>query len=93
MNKEVVFGERNYSICLDKTSKNIFGEKLVNEALIQNGIEPNRIFTPTEDIEDDKALGFVEYIANSLGKDRGEVWRQIGIGNIETFSKDYPAFF
>ncbi len=76
-----------------KTSKNIFGEKLVNEALIQNGIEPNRIFTPTEDIEDNKALGFVEYIANSLGKDRGEVWRQIGIGNIETFSKDYPAFF
>ncbi|MCF6459475.1 heme NO-binding domain-containing protein [Clostridium sp. Cult3] len=76
-----------------KTSKNLFGEDLVNEALIQYGMEPNRVFTPTEDIEDSKAIGFVKYIANSIGKDTGEVWRQIGIGNIQTFSKDYPAFF
>lgn len=76
-----------------KTSKNLFGEDLVNEALIQYGMEPNRVFTPTEDIEDSKAVGFVKYIANSIGKDTGEVWRQIGIGNIQTFSKDYPAFF
>ena len=76
-----------------KTSKNLFGEDLVNEALIQYGMEPNRVFTPTEDIEDSKAVGFVKYIATSIGKDTGEVWRQIGIGNIQTFSKDYPAFF
>lgn len=76
-----------------KTSKNLFGEDLVNEALIQYGMEPNRVFTPTEDIKDSKAIGFVKYIANSIGKDTGEVWRQIGIGNIQTFSKDYPAFF
>lgn len=76
-----------------KTSKNLFGEDLVNEALIHSGIDPNRVFTPTEDIEDDKALGFVEYISNNLGKDKEKVWRQIGMGNIETFSKDYPAFF
>jgi methyl-accepting chemotaxis protein len=76
-----------------RTGKKLFGEDLVNEALEHHGISPDKIFTPTEDIEDSKALGFVNYIANKIGKDPSEVWRQIGIGNIETFSKDYPAFF
>ena len=76
-----------------RTGKKLFGEDLVNEALEHHGISPNKIFTPSEDIEDSKALGFVNYIANEIGKDSSEVWRQIGIGNVETFSKDYPAFF
>lgn len=76
-----------------KTSKSLFGEKLVNEALTHNGINPDKVFTPTEDIEDSRALGFVDYIAHSIGKEPSEVWKQIGIGNIDTFSKDYPAFF
>ncbi|WP_025640524.1 heme NO-binding domain-containing protein [Schnuerera ultunensis] len=76
-----------------KTSKNLFGEDLVNEALTHEGISPNKVFTPSEDIEDSKALGIVDYIANSLGEKSSEIWRQIGIDNINTFSKDYPAFF
>src|SRR5690554_47471 len=76
-----------------KTSKNLFGEELVNEALSHQGISPEKVFTPSEDIEDTKALGIVDYIANSLGKKPSQVWRQIGIDNINTFSKDYPAFF
>lgn len=76
-----------------RTSKTLFGEDLVNEALTHHGIDPHKVFTPSEDIEDTKALGFVDYIADNVGKSPSEVWRQIGIGNIETFSKDYPAFF
>ncbi len=76
-----------------RTSKSLFGENLVNEALEHYGISPNKIFTPMEDIEDSKALGFVNYIANKLGKDPSEIWLEIGIGNVKTFSEDYPAFF
>lgn len=76
-----------------KTSRNLFGEDLVNEALGHVGISPNKVFTPSEDIEDNKALGIVDYIADSLGEKPSEIWRQIGIDNINTFSKDYPAFF
>lgn len=76
-----------------KTSRALFGEKLVNEALSHYGLDPHRVFTPSEDIEDNKAMGFVDYIADKIGEDPSEVWRRIGIGNIETFSKDYPAFF
>ena len=76
-----------------KTSRALFGEELVNEALSHYGLDPHRVFTPSEDIEDNKAMGFVDYIADKIGEDPSEVWRRIGIGNIETFSKDYPAFF
>ena len=51
------------------------------------------MFTPSEDIEDGIALGIINYIASSLGKSSSEIWREIGIDNINTFSKDYPAFF
>lgn len=76
-----------------KTSKSLFGEAIVNEALEYNGINPNKIFTPTEDIEDSKAIGFINYIGEKQNKDLDQLWKQIGLGNIETFSKDYPAFF
>ena len=76
-----------------RTSKSLYGEDLVNEALEHYGIRPDKIFTPTEDIEDSIALGFVDYMANKLGKDSAEVWMEIGIDNVKTFSKDYPAFF
>lgn len=76
-----------------RTSKSLFGESIVNEALEHYGINPDKIFTPMEDIEDRQALGFVDYMANKLEKDPSDLWLEIGIGNIETFSKDYPAFF
>lgn len=76
-----------------KTSKTLFGENLVKEALEHNGISSNRVFTPTEDVDDHKAFGFVDYMANRLGKTSYDVWKEIGIKNIETFAQDYPAFF
>ena len=76
-----------------KTSKALFGESLVNEALERNGIASKKIFTPTEDVEDEKIFGFIDYMANKLNKNPKAVWREIGIKNIETFAQDYPAFF
>lgn len=76
-----------------RTSKSLYGEDLTNEALEYYGIDPNRIFTPTEDIDDEIALGFVDYIAKRLNKNPKKLWQEIGMENIKTFSKDYPAFF
>ncbi len=53
----------------------------------------DKLFTPTEDIDDYIALGFVDYMAEKLEKDSSELWMEIGIGNVKTFSVDYPAFF
>lgn len=76
-----------------RTSRSLYGEDLVNEALGHYGISPDRIFRPMEDVEDRIALGFVDYMADRLNKDVADLWLEIGIGNVETFSKDYPAFF
>ena len=76
-----------------KTSRNIFGEDVVRDALATYGISENKVFTPMEDIEDSIALGIIDEIAKSLGKTTSEIWHEIGLDNINTFSKDYPAFF
>ena len=75
------------------TCKEIYGEDITNQALANYNISPNKIFTPTEEVEDKVALGIVNYIANKIGKSSDEVWRSMGISNVKTYTKSYPAFF
>lgn len=76
-----------------KTCRVLYGDSITDEALEHFGLSPDKIFTPTEDIEDKIARGIVDYIAKSLGKTSDEVWRTMGNNNVVTYSKDYPAFF
>lgn len=76
-----------------KTSRKLYGDSIVNEALKSVGLEADRIFKPTEDIEDSSARGFVDYIAKEINKTSYETWQEIGMDNVLTFSKDYPGFF
>lgn len=46
-----------------------------------------------EDVEDKTAMGVVEHIGNSVGKDKDEIWVIMGEENIKTFSTLYPGFF
>ncbi|MBU5313169.1 heme NO-binding domain-containing protein [Tissierella carlieri] len=76
-----------------QTCRKLYGENITNEALDYFNISPNKIFTPTEDIEDKVARGILDYIAKKLGKTSDEVWRTMGNHNVITYSKVYPAFF
>ena len=76
-----------------KTCKSLYGDELTNKSLEHYDIDPNKIFTPTEDVEDKKAIGIVDYIGENLGKSSFDIWREMGNSNVITFSKDYPAFF
>lgn len=76
-----------------KTCRKLYGDELTNEAMEHLGINSNKIFTPTEDIEDTKAIGILDYIAKKLDKPSFDVWQEMGKNNVMTFSKDYPAFF
>lgn len=75
------------------TCRDIYGEELTNDALSSNGIAKDKIFTPNEDIKDETARGFIEYIAKEKNENVNDVWKSIGRHNIETYSKLYPAFF
>ncbi len=76
-----------------RTSRKLYGDSLINEALDSVGLGRDKIFTPTEDVPDDVARGIVKYIAVKKGKKEDDTWMEIGIDNVATFSQDYPAFF
>ena len=75
------------------TCRELYGEEVTNESLRHFGIDVNKIFRPTEDIEDRVALGILEYIAGKLNKTPDDIWRSMGNSNVATYSRIYPAFF
>lgn len=75
------------------TSKEIFGEELTNDAMKNAGMNPNKIFRPTEDVEDKYPKEIIEYIAKKRNKSVYDTWKEMGTDNIKTFFNNYPAFF
>ena len=75
------------------TIRKLWGEELVLEVMEQVGWNSNKIFLPTEEVEDSKPRKLVELIAQRVGKPVSAVWRDIGKDNVLTFFKFYPAFF
>lgn len=75
------------------TSKKIWGQKITETAMTKAGWPSDKIFLPTEDVEDDKPRKMVSSLAEQVGKSTQEIWREIGIDNVASFFRVYPAFF
>ncbi|WP_312370089.1 heme NO-binding domain-containing protein [Lachnoclostridium sp.] len=76
-----------------ESCRKLFGSEVVDSALKAYSIPSNYIFSPLEDVEDKTAMGVVEHIGNSVGKDKDEIWGIMGEENVKTFGKLYPGFF
>ena len=76
-----------------QTARNLWGKETAEQAMKKVGWEPDRLFTPTEDVEDAKPKAFAAELAAALGKTEDEIWMAIGQDNIDTFFRTYPAFF
>ncbi|GAB6168663.1 heme NO-binding domain-containing protein [Clostridium carnis] len=76
-----------------RTCRNLYGDKVVNECLRSVEWSENIVFTPLEDVNDDKIFKFIKNISNKIGISNSELWRIIGENNIKAFSEDYPVFF
>ena len=76
-----------------QTARNLWGKETTEHAMKKVGWEPDRLFTPTEDVEDAKPKAFAAELAVALGKTEDEIWMAIGQDNIGTFFRTYPAFF
>lgn len=76
-----------------QTARELFGEEEVNEGMLAAGWKPGQIFKSSDDVEDQKAFRFVEYIAQHQQVEVGKVWHQIGLKNAKTFYETYPYFF
>jgi methyl-accepting chemotaxis protein len=75
------------------TSRNVWGQDLVNKAMESAGWAKDRIVGPTEDVEDNGVKKFITSLATSLGKSEDDIWLTIGKDNVRAFLAVYPAFF
>ncbi len=75
------------------TARKVWGDSLTDEAMRHVGWEQDKMFLPTEEVDDAKPKAFVAYLAERTGKTQDEIWLNIGKDNIKTFAQAYPAFF
>ncbi|WDU82550.1 heme NO-binding domain-containing protein [Caloramator sp. Dgby_cultured_2] len=75
-----------------RTCRKITNNEIVDKSLEFIGFSRDKIFSPLEDVEDEKVYKLISNIAKLSGKSYEALWREIGIDNVLTWSKDYPAF-
>ena len=75
------------------TARKVWGGELTSLAMQHAGWKSDKLFLPTEDVEDEKPKLFVSYLADNLRKSEDEIWLAIGKDNLRTFAETYPAFF
>lgn len=75
------------------TSRKVWGDSLTDEAMRHVGWEQDKMFLPTEEVDDAKPKAFVAYLAERTGKTQDEIWLNVGKDNVKTFAQAYPAFF
>lgn len=76
-----------------KTCTKMFGSESVSRALINAGLPSDKTFSPIEDVDDGIINKIIANISKSNNLSVSELWKKIGIDNIATFTRDYPAFF
>lgn len=76
-----------------KTSRQLYGDPLVEQALSSVGLSSNVTFSPLDDVEDHRVFDLFKQLSELTQVDLGLLWRAIGLDNIKTFSRDYPGFF
>ncbi len=76
-----------------KTAHKVWGKDIAEQAMKRVNWAPDKIFLPTEDVEDSKPKNFAKELAALTGKSEDEVWMTIGKDNVLTFFQAYPAFF
>lgn len=75
------------------TSRQLWGEELTAQAMAHVGWTADRMFLPTEEVNDAQPKKIVAFLAPKLGKTEDEIWQEIGKDNVKTFFSAYPAFF
>ncbi|MFW5982087.1 MAG: heme NO-binding domain-containing protein, partial [Halanaerobiaceae bacterium] len=75
------------------TIKEIYNEDVIKKAKSKVNWDEELIITPLKNIEDDKIFSLINEISNELSKDVGDLWREMGNENINSFSKWFPSYF
>ncbi|MFW5961619.1 MAG: heme NO-binding domain-containing protein [bacterium] len=75
------------------TLKKSYGQDVVDKAKSRAGFKEDQIITPMTTIEDQKTKDLMNYLGQEVGKKPEEIWHDMGMKNIETFSQWFPSYF
>ena len=75
------------------TARKIWGKDVAEQAMQRVGWAQDKIFLPTEDVDDARPKKFAKELSALTGKSEDEIWLAIGKDNVLTFFSAYPAFF
>ncbi|MGL4773034.1 MAG: heme NO-binding domain-containing protein [Clostridium sp.] len=75
-----------------KTCRGIYDDLSVEKSLVEIGWKKDIIFSPLEDVSDEKVFELIEKIAKNNKTTSSKLWMEIGVRNVKTFSEDYPSF-
>lgn len=75
------------------SARTLFGSQMTDDAVRSVGWNPDKIFTPLEDVEDSYPQRIISFIAGKQGKTADDIWKEIGRSNIKTFSEYFPSYF
>lgn len=76
-----------------QTCRKLYNNEVVNQAMNSVGWDNDKLFKPTENVEDIQVKKVIKYIAESQKLEVGKLWREIGKDNVLSFYNDFPAFF
>ncbi|VYU56339.1 chemotaxis protein [Clostridium tertium] len=76
-----------------RTCRDLYGNEEIGKSLKAVNWPEDIVFSPLEDVEDEKIFKFIRIIADSVGTPINELWRIIGENNLNKFAEDYPVFF
>lgn len=75
------------------TCRRLYTADLVFKAMEAVGVDRDRIFSPLEDVDETLVKNLFTKISTSASVKPEDMWREIGLENIETFYATYPGFF
>lgn len=76
-----------------RTCRDLYGNDTIDRCLRAVNWPEDIVFTPLEDVEDDKIFKFINIISNTVGVSSNDLWKIIGENNLNKFAEDYPVFF
>ncbi|MEG0371664.1 MAG: heme NO-binding domain-containing protein [Clostridium sp.] len=76
-----------------KTIERLYGAETLTKALKSVGINEGKVFSPFEDVDDNKVQIIMKTVSTTENVDLKSLWNKIGEENILSFLSDYPAFF
>lgn len=76
-----------------KTCRGLYHVEHIHEAMEEVGWKRDRVFSPLETVNDLEIKKFIKKVAEKEKITEKELWKIIGIQNIQTFNQEFPSFF